>query len=219
MGIAEAQISASAEGSRPLGSAARAAPNRPVTPEAESNVQRLRAVQDRDRPVVVAHGWADESRGRVRERAHRDRRDRPGRFGRGRAARLARLHGSRPCDRQGGDSRPRRSAAGRHRTGRRRSVGRRGARDEAAPARGAALDRLRSGDGHCFRHGDAGPAPSQHLAAHRPRRGRRRARRRDLALDRRRLRRSRRRRRGRLRDRRPIAPSVPLGGRASGARP
>ena len=64
------------------------------------------------------------------------------------------------------------------------------------------------------------PAPRhpEHLAAHRPRRGPSRARRRDLALDRRRLRRSRRRRRGRLRDRRPLAPSVPLGGRASGAR-
>ena len=45
-----------------------------------------------------------------------------------------------------------------------------------------------------------------------------RACRRDLALDRRRLHRPRRRRRGRLRGRRPLAASVPLGGRASGAR-
>ena len=51
-----------------------------------------------------------------------------------------------------------------------------------------------------------------------PRRGRRDACRRDLALDRRRLRCPRGRRRRRLRVRRPLAPSVPLGGRASGAR-
>ena len=160
-----------------------------------------------DRPVVVAHGRADEGRRRVRGRARRDRRDRPGRVSRGRAARLARLHRARPRDRQGGRFSAS-AVSGRtasNRTPPKRSSPRCARRSACSSPGGGRSPSIRR-RAIVFDIVDSRAAPSQHLAPRRARRGRRGARRRDLAFDRRRLHRPRRRRRGRLRDRRRACP-------------